>query len=372
MKLELQNEVDWKRWPYLVAAVALVLISYMVFPLLDGMILGIVFAYVGRPIRDLFGPRRILGSLVATCCIIIPISLILALGVLEVVNQLMWLTSHKDELLWISSSLITSSAIPPVIFEGLSGSIKSILDIAASIAASLPVLGLGRSFSMGFINFLLSFLVCYFLLADGDRLKGLLMEILPKGLDDINSKYFARADKILSGIFLGSIYTSIAGGAASVVIFYLFDVPRPFAMASVVFLAGLVPFLTWLVFIPTAIYRYFTLGPADALAFFLVGSILVHIAELVIRPYFVSTRSSLHPLLVMITFLGGGLVAGLGGFFLAPALTGLVYAIYQVERERYTERSNPDQSQGVNKARSTTKDRQGKSIDKKDLVQAPR
>lgn len=185
------------------------------------------------------------------------------------------------------------------------------------------------------------------------------MEISPQGNEDINQKYLAKTDRILSGIFLGSIYTALVGGVVSVVIFYLFDVPRPFAMASMVFLAGLVPFLTWLVFIPTTIYRYFTLGPAEALSFFLVGSILVHLAEFIIRPYLVSAKSSLHPLIVMMTFLGGGLVAGIGGFFLAPALAGLVYAIYQVEREeRVRFDIDRSQSHGANRVRGAIQDKQ--------------
>ena len=140
----------------------------------------------------------------------------------------------------------------------------------------------------------------------------------------------ARIDSILCGVYMGSIYTAIAGGITSVAIFYIFAVPRPFAMASIVFLAGMVPFLTWLVFIPTAVGRYIEIGPMDAWLFFLAASILVHIAELVIRPYIVYTKSSLHPLLVLLAFLGGGLVAGIAGFFLAPAMVGVVTGIFRV------------------------------------------
>jgi predicted PurR-regulated permease PerM len=71
----------------------------------------------------------------------------------------------------------------------------------------------------------------------------------------------------------------------------------------------------------------------DALLFFLAASILVHVVELVIRPYIVYAKSSLHPLLVLLTFLGGGLMAGMVGFFLAPAMVGVVMGIYQVVRE---------------------------------------
>jgi predicted PurR-regulated permease PerM len=323
----------------LAVIIALILISYLVFPLLDGMILGVVFAYVGFPVRNLFGNRRLLGSLVATFCIAIPISVIVGMGAIEVVNQFIWLAEHQGEIIRAATFLIGDPHIPQVVIEELTLSIKNVVSVAASIVASLPVLGLGKAFSLGVLNFILSLPVCYFLLSDGHKLGAFLVAILPPDKADMNRKYLTRIDSMLSGIFLGSVYTAIAGGLVSIVIFYLFGVPRPYALASMVFLAGLVPFLTWLVFIPTSIYRYLLLGPVDAIVFFAVGSIFVHIAELVIRPYFVYTKSSLHPLLVMISFMGGGLVAGIAGFFLAPALVGMVVAIYQVSQEEPVKRA---------------------------------
>ena len=341
MKFEMQQWFDENNvWPYLAVIVSLILVSLMVFPLLDSMILGVVFAYVGRPIKDLFGSRRLLGSLLATCCIVIPIFMIITLGTLEVANQLLLLANNKEEVLTFASVFIKDLNVPPVFFDQLTGSFKGFIDIVVSIAKTVP---------LGLLNFVLSFLVCFFLLKDGGGLKDSLIKTLPAKKLEINRRYFARIDRILSGIFLGSIYTSIVGGVVSIIIFYLFDIPRPFAMASVVFLAGLVPFLSWIVFIPISIYRYFEYGPVDALIFFLIVSILVHLAEFFIRPYFVSAKSSLHPLLVMLTFIGGGLVAGIGGFFLAPALTGIIYAIYQVKQDERVEKlREKEQSASMN------------------------
>lgn len=312
---------------------AFVLIAYLVFPLLDGMILGVVFAYIGLPVRNLFGKRRLLGSAVATICLAIPISMIVGIGAIEVINQFIWLAEHQAEILKAASFLVADLRIPQVVMEELNVSIKNIVSIAASIAGSIPVFGLGKAFSLGVLNFILSLVVCYFLMADGHKLGSFLLSILPPEKSKMNELYLTKIDKMLSGIFLGSVYTAITGGLVSIIIFFMFGVPRPYALASMVFLAGLIPFMTWLVFVPASIYRYFTIGPFDALVFFIVGSVLVHIAELVIRPYFVYTKSSLHPLLVMISFMGGGLVAGIGGFFLAPALVGVLVAIYQVNQE---------------------------------------
>jgi predicted PurR-regulated permease PerM len=78
----------------LLAFAGSILIFYFLLPIMDGVVLGTVFAYVGRPIRDLFGRRKRLGSVVATVSIVVPIFVILGLGLLELANFTVWLLQH--------------------------------------------------------------------------------------------------------------------------------------------------------------------------------------------------------------------------------------------------------------------------------------
>lgn len=336
-----------KVWLPIIALALLVLISYLIFPLLDGLVLGVVFAYVGRPIMRLFGSRRRLGSLAGTLCIAVPLTLIFALGASEAIHQLVWLDAHREVVVRAVLELESTPPLSHFMLRELSGGLQNILEIVAPLVAGLPFVDLGRSLSLGFINFLISLPVCYFLLLDGKKLADIAMSLLPCEDTSFHGRCLERIDAILSGIYLGSIYTAIAGGITSAAIFYIFGVPRPFAMACIVFLAGLVPFLTWLVFIPTAIGRYIALGPLDAILFFLAGSVLVHVAELVIRPYIVYAKSSLHPLLVLLSFLGGGLVAGIAGFFIAPAVMGVLMGIYETVQEDRSSIINDERNSSI-------------------------
>jgi predicted PurR-regulated permease PerM len=311
----------------LVSMVLIAILAYLIFPLLDGLVLGVVFAYVGRPVRALYGRRSMLGALAATFCIAVPLSLIFAQGVMEGVGQLAWLEENQAKIVEGAYEFVSGLSIPQTAYLEMQRSLQNMAGLAAQLLANLPLM-LGRALTLGIINFLISFFVCYFLLLDGTRLREMAMAFLSP--ESELSRCLVKTDVLLSGIYVGSIYTAIAGGITSVAIFYFFGVPRPLAMACIVFLAGMVPFLTWLVFIPTAIGRYLSFGATDALLFFLAGSILVHLVELVIRPYIVHAKSSLHPLLVLLTFLGGGMVAGIAGFFLAPAMVAVVMGVLQV------------------------------------------
>ncbi|HOT06372.1 MAG: putative inner membrane protein [Methanosaeta sp. PtaB.Bin039] len=322
-----------ERVPALIVSAGLIALAFLILPLFDGIVLGTVFAYAGRGLRDLFGTRRRIGSLVASLGLVVPVSLIIALAVSEMISQIDWLLTHQQGLTGPASAYLSSLPIPDIVLAEMGEIFKGLIGIGAQVLAAVPVLQIGHTFFLGSLNFIISLPVCYFLLVDGHRLADFVSAFLPGPEIGDYQRYLVRIDRILEGVFLGSLYTAIAGGLSSVILFYFFDVPRPLALASVVFLAGLIPFMTWLVFIPTSLYRYYNHGLADALVFFVIGSGLVHLAELIIRPYFVSVKSSMHPLLVMVSFLGGGLVAGLGGFFLAPSLVGALVGVYQVRKE---------------------------------------
>ncbi len=336
MDSEIGNWCSEHKSILVLALAALLLIFYFLFPFLDGVILGMVFAYVGRPIRDKFEPRKRLGSLVASICIVVPIFLILTMGMLEIANQIITLAHNQAAVRTTIGILIDQMASAmPAANDILSSGLDNAVGLLAPIASSIPLFHIGRVVSLGIINFIVSIPVCYFLLVDGENFVESVISLLPKNDIESYRKYVIRIDHILSGIYIGTIYTSIVGSIIAAFIFYGFGLPRPFALASIIFVAGMVPFLTsWVVIVPVAVYKYVTAGWGDALAFFILASTLIYLpSELLIRPYLVSAKSSLHPLLVMLSFLGGALVGGIGGFFLAPAIVGAIVGIYQVRRE---------------------------------------
>ena len=103
------------------------------FPFLDGIILGSVFAYVGRPIRDRFGKRKKLGSLVAAICVVVPIFLMLGLGSLEVATQIIALAKNQEALRsWLGILMQqTATDLPPWARESLLSGLENAFGLIA-------------------------------------------------------------------------------------------------------------------------------------------------------------------------------------------------------------------------------------------------
>jgi len=321
----------------IIALASLFLAAYFFYPFMDGIILGTVFAYVSKPIRDRFRRKNRTGVLIAVLCIVFPILLVLGLGMIEIANQIL-LLARNQEAIRAALAAFTDQAtrdLDPWVEELLAGGMENIARIFGPIAASIPVLHMGRAASLAIINFVISIPVCYFMLLEGEGLVRSMISLLPESDKHAFRRYIRRIDSILSGIFIGTIYTSILGSIIALLVFYAFDMPKPFALASLVFLAGMVPFFTsWAVIIPLSIYRYFIVGAEGAALFLFFSAALIYLpSELLIKPYLIASRSFLHPLLIMLSFLGGAIVAGIGGFFLAPAIMGTIVGIYQVRRD---------------------------------------
>lgn len=317
-------------------------IIYIVLPLLDGIVLGVVFAYVGRPINNKLSKYTRLAPFIATACVIVPIVFIVGIGTIEIVNQLIWMIKHHSEILTSFTETIEELDIPEFVYADISRTIENITSSIVGIIGQLPAFEYAQRIAVFTINFIISIFVCFFLLLEGDRLVILLKNLLPQ--TQINTTiidaFIEHLDRILAGIFIGNLYVAIVVSIISIFVFYFFEVPHTLAMASLVFLASLIPiFAGWMILVPISIDRYFTYGIENAITFYVLASIIIYgPAELVLRPYIIGVKSYTHPLLMMLMFIGGAFVAGIAGFFLAPMLMGVLIAAYRTYDDLIHER----------------------------------
>ena len=323
-----------------IAGVSIIFLAivYTVLPLIDGIVLGVVFAYVGRPINNKLSKYTRFAPFIATACIITPILFILGMGAIEIVNQIIWVGEHQSDILTSFIATIEGLDLPEFIYGGedTSQMIENLTTSAIGILGQIPALEYAEKSLILIINFIVSVFVCFFLLMDGDRFVALIRDLVPQPNIGIVDAFIEHADQILSGIFIGNLYVAIFASIISLFVFYFFGVPSILALASLIFLASLIPiFAGWMILAPIAIGRYFEYGIWDAVIFYAVAATVIYgPTELVLRPYIVGVKSYTHPLLMLLMFIGGALVAGIAGFFMAPALMGILIAAYRTYEDR--------------------------------------
>lgn len=325
----------WKIGAALGVAILLFFAILILRPLADGIVLGLVFAYIARPIRKKFKNRRKLGAFVASLCIFIPIVFIIGAGIVQILNQISWIMEHQAEVLGGIFNFVRSLEIPEQYLDQIN---TAVWDLFTSLLPAIGGVGLvsyARGIGIFIINFIVGMLLCYFLLADGDKLYCAFVTVVPENYRKTVNRYASHLDLILTGVFIGNAYAALTVSITSVIIFYFFGLSHILALATLIFIASVIPlFAGYMVLVPLTVYRYFELGFESALTFFVVSSLVIYgPPELILRPYLTSVKSRIHPMFLMLAFLGGAFVGGIAGFFAAPILLGALVAAYKVYQE---------------------------------------
>lgn len=326
----------WKIGAAIVLAVLLFFGFLILLPLADGIVLGLVFAYIARPIRMKFGKYRKIGALIASLCIFVPIVFIVGAGIVEILNQISWFIEHQASFMSGILEFIHSLEIPSEYVERVNNAIWNLFSSLLPAVGSIGLVSYARSIGLFVVNFIISIFFCYFLLADGDRLYCAFLGMIPGDYQPIVNRYAAHLDLILKGVFIGNAYSALIVSVTSVFVFYAFGFTHVLALATLIFIASVIPlFAGYMVLVPLAIIRYLDQGFESASLFFIVSSLVIYgPPELILRPYLTSLKSKIHPMLLMLAFLGGAFVGGIAGFFAAPILLGALVAAYRVYQEQ--------------------------------------
>ncbi len=331
------------KWKIVLSVLIFLIIAmflYVILPLLDGIIMGIVLAYIARPMKrfiDRYAPKA--SPYIATLAIVLPVFLIIGLGIIEIFNDIVWAVKNQDYVLGILLSLLEKLNLPDFVRDRVRDMVLNftsyLLPVLRQYLTISIVVEMGKSIIMLLLNTFLAVLICFYLLMDGQRLIEKITDIIPEEVENFSGRFIIHFDGILSAIFIGNTYSAIAVGVLSLIVFWAFGLSNVLALSAIMLLAAIVPLLTgWLVVLVLGVFRYFEMGSQSAIIFLVVSFIVVILPpELLIRPYIINTKSEIHPMLIILAFLGGGMVGGIAGFFIAPILLGAIVAAYRAGAE---------------------------------------
>jgi hypothetical protein len=87
---------------------------------------------------------------------------------------------------------------------------------------------------------------------------------------------------------------------------------------------------TWLVWGPCALWLLWNGYWIQATLLALYGVVIVGVLDNVVRTYMLNTDTKLHPLLALISVLGGLQAMGLWGMFIGPIVASCLHALVQI------------------------------------------
>ena len=336
---------------FFLAALGLSLVlTLLIFkPYLTLLAFGGVLAIVASPLYRALArwlksdmASAFLSVLIVAVVIILPLVFFLAALAGEVVEMFSGLRGRLDTL---SASQYLTRILPESLHEQIPRLIEQSYGVAAKVAEFLSsnIIGLFSNAFGVLFGFLVVLISVYYLLKDGDKIKAKLLALSPLA-DEYDELVLEKIAVAVRAVMGGVLVMGIIKGILAGFFFWVFGVPAPLFWGVMTGVVSFVPiFGTSLTTVPAGIYLLATGNFVSGIALLAVSAAIIGTVDNFLQPKLVESKTKIHPLLILLSILGGLQFYGFSGFILGPltlAVTLALFGIYEKEFRAYLEKWN--------------------------------
>lgn len=341
--------------PYFLVALIVVssILAFFIFrPFLIVLVLAAVFAVVLQPLfRGVL--RRMSGSpglaafvtmLISVVCILVPLTFI-TMQIAGEAQSLYAIVADGGGKTYLNTVVQhfgdTARQYAPRLAPS-GADLSTSVDQYVKDGLAWLVHNLGGAFG-GLARLLLSlfiFLIAlYYFLRDGARLKQTIIDISPLTDSDDNA-VLTRLEQAVNSVIRGSLTIALIQGVLTSVGFTLFGVPNSILWGVVAAFAALIPGIgTSLVLAPGIAYLFIIGATTPAIGLLIWSVFAVGLIDNLLGPRLVGKGMKLHPLIVLLSVLGGLAFFGPVGLFLGPLCTSLLFALISIHPHTYKQQA---------------------------------
>lgn len=317
-----------------------------VFSILIAIIADPIYRFFLKTVRNHRYIAAFLATTIVSLCVVIPftvILLVIASNITEVIKNIIeqlesgQLAHAIDNAnLWLRERLSFISSILPVEYDTL--------NIREMLLNALKIVGKDvYGFSSGFVKMtvsiaaglILTVILIFTFFAEGSAILKYLLSLIP--LSEEHKNLLTRETRqVISGTFLGMIATAFAQGFLSGVAYWLVGFSNPALWALVGVVVTLIPVIGGpTMYVPASIGLFLTGSYGKAVFLFLFGVGIISTVDNIIKPLIMRGKVDVHPVLLGLCLIGGGLWAGLVGIIIGPLVAALMLAMLRAYKREF-------------------------------------
>jgi len=339
----------------IVSGFAFVITQPFLYPVAAAIILAIVFYPVHQRIMGWTKSRAGTAALLSTLALLflfgVPLFIIVALAANESISAAQYLKGVSAEQGGFVLFL-TTMAQRGLSFFGHWVDVSK-FDIQGAVRshvqqAGVYVLGSGAAILSNFARLiaksLIALVVVYFLFRDGRAWIHKTAEIIPLSPEQSKKLFSNVSDTIVANVY-GILSVALAQGILTGIAMAIVGMQSPLLLGLCAAFASIVPVVgAALVWAPVGLYLMFT-GAMWKGVFVLVWGVgVISTADNVVRPWVVSGKVELHPLVLLCFILGGVEAFGFIGLFLGPVIASVLAVLFGMIREELAKPNEKSQS----------------------------
>lgn len=320
---------------FLLIVAAAVLSFFLLKPYLGALFVAVVFAIVFRPLYETIHrkvKRTSLSSLITLALLFLVILTPAALFGFFVFDDAQRLYQSADNAGPILERL--DAAIAPVerLVQNVIPGFEIRISEYTNAALSFFVDNFGSVFTrvvgMVFQTFIM-LLALFYLFRDGSAFRRYIVMLSPLA-NEYDERILKRLETAISSVVKGKLLIVVLQGILASIGFWLFGVPHAVLWGALTSLAALIPAVgVAIVFIPVILYLFLTGGTGAAVGL-LIFAVFVGAIDNVLGPVLFEKGLQMHPLLILLSVLGGLVFFGPVGFLAGPVALSLLLALLDI------------------------------------------
>lgn len=331
-----------------VAAVAFAITRSFLRPVAFAIILAVVFYPLHEHMLRWLKGRRGWASLLSTLALLvlfgIPVVVILLMAANEAFAVAHYLSRKSAEPGGLTGYAM-SLAAEPLSFIGrwvdltkfdLNTMIRSNMQKVSVWTFSFGAAVLGN-FARTIGTFLITLVVVFFMFRDGKDWVIRAGKLMPLSANQTDRLIKNISDTIVANVY-GIVSVGVAQGLLVGICLRIVAIPSSLLLAVAASVASIIPVVGCaLVWVPAGIYLLLTGAIGKGIFVLSWGVAVVSSADNFIRPWVISGKVELHPLVLLFFILGGVEAYGFLGIFVGPVVASVLAALFKMLREELNE-----------------------------------
>lgn len=206
---------------------------------------------------------------------------------------------------------------------------RDAVEAASSFVVSQTTTVITNSARVVFYFVLMMFTMYYFFI-DGDRLVGHLRKLMPLTPTQVNVTFKQLRDIIYATMY-GGIVVALIQGLIGGILFAIMGIPSAIFWGAVMAFLSIIPIIgAFVVYIPAGIILILQGAWIKGVIVIGAGTIFISQVDNVLRPFLISGKTAMHPLLLFFSIMGGIAVFNLLGVVIGPMIAAVFVTLIRI------------------------------------------
>jgi len=309
------------------------------------ILLAMMFYPVYQRLHRWMKKKAVLSAMAVTCLIVIVMVLPFSFLTISLANEVIDAYHRLQEMIQTGRLEVYLEQVKELpILRGIAEGLNRYFDLSQMDPGSLLLKNLQqvstflfnqtskilKGLSTFVIGFFFTLLSLYYLFKDGERLFGSLKEILPVPPKERDLLIRRFKDMVYATLY-GGILVALVQGILGGLIFLILGISSPVLWGTAMAFLSFIPIGgTALVWAPAAIVLMVEGTLLKGFILLFVGIFGISMVDNFLRPFFISAKTNIHPLLLFFTVLGGIDAFGLIGLVAGPLVATLCLTLVEI------------------------------------------